>query len=491
MRASEEAQRATHAPPMLLRHSASYLLARGVPGIVNFASLALYTRLLAPADFGAYALVVAGVGLAHVIGFQWLQLVISRFFPEERNAPARLLDDVQSIFLALSVLSMPLGIALAALFVGSGLVPLLLLTIPLLVSQAWMELNLALSAADLRTGRYGLLLATKTLIALVVGASLAWGGFGAYGPVLGLICGNVSSALAFGRSGWRGARPRRPDPGRLDDYLRYGMPLVVTFALAWIVTSSDRMLIGLLLGAAQTGVYAAGYDLAQYSLGLLLSIVQVAAYPLAVRALADRGEAAAREQMRQNGELIISIALAACGGLVALAPQIARYVVGDRFTGDVAALIPLIATGAALGGIKAFYFDMSFHLGRNSRPLVHIGVATAVVNVVLNLFLLPRLGVVGAAYANVLSYALASVLSAVAGRRAFPLPGVAGPLVKGVPVAVATGLAAISATAIGEGSPLSLVAGVVAGGLAFIGAAFIVNLAGLRVALLHARGRLA
>jgi hypothetical protein len=35
-------------PTMLLRHSLLYALGRGLPGIVNFLAIAVYTRLLAP-----------------------------------------------------------------------------------------------------------------------------------------------------------------------------------------------------------------------------------------------------------------------------------------------------------------------------------------------------------------------------------------------------------------------------------------------------------
>ena len=41
----------------LLRHSFIYLFARGVPGVINFLAIAVYTRLLPPEEYGQYALV--------------------------------------------------------------------------------------------------------------------------------------------------------------------------------------------------------------------------------------------------------------------------------------------------------------------------------------------------------------------------------------------------------------------------------------------------
>ena len=66
---------------MLLRHSALYLLARGVPGLVNFFAIAIYTRMLSPEEYGRYALVVAGVGLFNVNFFSGSGSRCCGFFP--------------------------------------------------------------------------------------------------------------------------------------------------------------------------------------------------------------------------------------------------------------------------------------------------------------------------------------------------------------------------------------------------------------------------
>jgi O-antigen/teichoic acid export membrane protein len=463
---------------VLLAHSSRYLLARGVPGIVNFAALALYTRLLTPSEFGLYALVVAGVGLAQVVGFQWLQLVLGRFLPDAVEAPQRFLAEIAGIFGVLALGAVVAGAA-APFFAGSWS-SLVLLAVPVLVTQAWLELNLMLASMELQSKRYGLLLAMKTVVALAIGVVLAWNGAGAQAPLIGLICGNVSSAIIFGRRLWTGASPTLPSRSRAGEYLSYGLPLIVTFALVWVVSSSDRVMISWLLGASEVGVYAAGYDLAQYSLGLLLSIVQVAAYPLAVRALSHEGVAAAREQMRVNGELIVVLAWTSCAGLAALAPGIARFAVGAEFRAPVAELIPLIAVGAAIAGVKAYYLDMAFHLGRDSRPLVYIGCATALLNVLANAVFLPRFGVVGAAYANIAAYALGAILSFHLSKKAFPLPSLGLPLAKAAIVGLLTaGAAYVSAQLVGQATA-ALFVGLMVGVLIFLVASTLVNVAGSR-----------
>src|SRR5690606_22027364 len=134
-------------------------------------------------------------------------------------------------------------------------------------------------------GVYGRLMGSKSLLALLVGGCLAWVGLGAYAPLIGLLTGHTIAVAIFGLFLWRGVRPRWPEAEALREQLRYGLPLTITFALTWIISSSDRLLLGWLMDEAAVGVYAVGYDLAQQSLGLLLTIINTAAFPLAVQAL--------------------------------------------------------------------------------------------------------------------------------------------------------------------------------------------------------------
>src|SRR5690348_6458441 len=74
----------------VLSHAAIYLVARGLPGIIAFLAIPLFSRLLEPADYGRNALVVATVGLLGALLFQWVRLSLVRFLPAYSADPARL-----------------------------------------------------------------------------------------------------------------------------------------------------------------------------------------------------------------------------------------------------------------------------------------------------------------------------------------------------------------------------------------------------------------
>lgn len=466
---------------MLIRHSFYYLLARGAPGVINFAALALYTRLLAPAEFGRYALIVAGVGLAQVILFQWLKLVIARYLPGYGEQPERFLGAIMALFLWLALIATGLGLALAVLWPDPVWRGLLALAVPLLLAQAWFQCNLTVAATRLAPGLYGRLLASKASLALLIGGTLAWLGVGAYAPLIGLISGHLLALLLFGLAAWNGVRPRNPGSGLLRRQLAYGLPLTVTYALGWVVSSSDRLLIAWLLDDGAVGVYAVGYDLAQHSLGLLLAIVSTAAYPLAVHALERRGPAAAKAQLARNGALIISVAFAGAAGLAVLAPQLVSLLVGDAFRTGAVQILPWVALAAALAGLKSLHIDIAFHLGAQTRQLLASATLAALVNVALNLLLIPSHGILGAAWATAAAFGLAALASLWLSRGVFDMPALLPLLARGSLVAAAAAAAAALGSRWGSGLP-ALGAGLTLGCAAAAAVALAINLAGLREA---------
>jgi O-antigen/teichoic acid export membrane protein len=472
---------------MLLKHTFFYAIARGLPGIASFFALAIYTRLLAPDEYGRYALLIAGVGLANVMVFQWLRLVVVRFL-QAQASPGLFLGGILAQFYLLVGVTSLAGLALALLWPDPVWQRLLALAVPLLVSQAALELSLAILRARLQPGQYGILLGSKAFIALVVGTLLAWVGLGAAAPVWGLIAGQCVALLLFSRDVWRGSRPRLPDLDERRQQLRYGLPLIVTFALAWVISGSDRLLLAWLLDEDSVGYYSAGYDLAFQSLTLLLTIINTAAYPLAIKALERNGEAQARAQLAHNGELILAAALAGAAGLVVLAPSILTLLIGAEFRPSAASLLPIVAAASALAGIKAYHFDIAFHLGKHSRKLVLLAALAAVINVVLNLLLIPPLGIMGAAWATLGAYAVALVTSAVVGNRAFLMPPALPMIFKGSLVAVAAALGAGTPTLMGIPGFWILPAGLLGGLVGAFGSMLALNVAGMRRGLLRRGG---
>ena len=420
---------------MLLDHSLVYALARGLPGVINFLAIAVYTRLLQPDSYGEYSLAIATVALLDALLIQWLRLGLLRFLPQAQASAGNLLQVIRSVWLLVAATTAALtllAIAFPAVPVPAGL---LLGGLLLFLAQGWFELNLELVRSRLQPGRYGRLALLRALLSLGVGALFAWL-WAAPGLLIGLALGTAASYMLLREGRDWNLRGLQLDPVMLRRLSRYGLPLTITFALGFIVTSSDRFLLGWYLDTGATGLYAAGYDLASFSVTMLLTIVNLAAYPLTVRALELNGAAAARKQLSDTLLLLLAVGLPATAGLMMLAGPIAKVVVGADFTQAAAAVIPWIALAALLAGIKAYFVDLGFQLGGHTRLQAWVMLVAAGLNVALNVLLIPRFGIAGAVWSTVAVYLIALLLSLILVRRSFQLPA---PRLEHAWPAVATG----------------------------------------------------
>jgi O-antigen/teichoic acid export membrane protein len=426
---------------MLLRHSLIYLLGRGLPAAVGFLTLAAYTRLLPPELYGQYALVLAGVRLGNAVLFQWLRLGLLRFFPAHRERPAPLLATLLVGYGAMAGVVLVVGVVASLVAPDPGWRLLVLLAPPLLWAQAWFELNLNLAQSQLAPARYGLLALARALLTLVGGVSLILLGFGAAGPVLALAVAMLLPTLLLMRGTWRGIGRPRLEPGLTRALLTYGLPLTAAYALNFVVASSDRFLVAWFLGTDAAGAYAAGYELGWQPVLLMMTTVNLAGYPLVMRAMESAGPASAQIQLQQNGLLLVAAGLPVVIGTVILAPNIAQVVLGAPFRADGARLLPWIATAAFLGCAMLFYTNLAFQLGRRTVGQIWTTLAAALVNVGLNCLWIPRFGLLGAAWATVVAFGLSLALGWWFGRRIFPLPGLPADVLKPIGAGLVMALA--------------------------------------------------
>jgi O-antigen/teichoic acid export membrane protein len=473
---------------MMLRHGLAYALARGLPALVNFAAIAVYTRLLEPTDYGRYAVVVATIGMAHMLAFLWLQLSLGRFFAAYRDTPERFLSSVLAGFVIVVLLLAALTLPALVWLDDPAVRRLLLLAVLLLCVEAFSEIHLRLANARLEPVTYGRIAMVRAVVALAAGSGLVLAGLGAEGVLGGLLVGYAAASLRPTLYAFRGCRPRHVDPAVLRRLLLYGAPLVLTIAFDYVLFAADRLLIARLVGVDAAGVYAVGHDLTNFTLGTILVIVNLAAYPIAVRAFEEGGLAQAAPKLRQNALLLWGLGLPAACGMALLAPNITGVVAGAAFRESAATVMPIIALAVLVQKTRTFYFDMAFQLTGRVGIQAIVSAAAAVVNLALNLVLIPAHGIAGAAWATVAASALALTLSIALGRRrlALPLPwadlgrlGVATLAMAAClwPLLHLTGLAA-------------LVLQIGTGGLVFAASAWLLDVGGLRRTLWRQRAQL-
>jgi O-antigen/teichoic acid export membrane protein len=369
---------------------------------------------------------VAVAGLVQAVCFQWIRLSLLRFyqrFAADGRLPV-LLASVGGSFLATSLLVSVVWLAVVlSLDLDAATRSTLLLGLPLTLSQSLFQLSLERHRAALAPRIYGRQTVVRSLLAFALAVFFAWAlRLREHGLLLGMALGPLLPTL---RDAWlirRDLARKYFDRGIALDLLRYGFPLALAFAFTFIISMSSRFFIRHILGESPLGLYAVAYDLAAQTLTVVFTLVNIAANPLTIKAVELDSATDQDRQLRQQMSLITGLGLPATAGLAFLAPVLAPLLLGAEYRAEAVAIVPWICLSAFLAGMKATYFDLSFQLSRRTTLQILPVAVGAVVNVLLNLLLIPRYGLDGAVISTVSCMALALAISVALGRRAIRLP---------------------------------------------------------------------
>lgn len=409
---------------MLLRHILGYIPSGVAPALVQFATVIVFSRHVAPATYGAYALAVSVGVVAQAVFFTWLQMGATRFAAGAAE-DGTLLPLSRSIYTGFVLCALAFGAALTA---GLWLLPIpdelhdaLWLAMPLVWFKALVAINQAFHRSAFRIARYTVLEAGQAGLGFLLACLFVLGlDLGEVGMLLGPVLAAAACVALDLPTIFRALLSGPMEPALARKLLRFGLPLTASFAMEFVLTTSDRLLVEYFLGSAAVGTYAVSYGIAERALTSVFMVIATASFPLVVRALETGGGAAARRQMHANGTVMLALGLPACAGVVMLAPHLAHALVGPDYRADATAIMPWVAVSALMGGLKTHYFDHCFYLGNRTGLFVAVAGPAAALNLVLNLILLPRMGLMGAVTATLIAYLAALAANVVLARRVFP-----------------------------------------------------------------------
>ncbi len=451
---------------MLFKNTVIYLIGRIIPSAINFALVALYTRMMAPAEYGKYAIVYASAIMGFNLGAMWLNMAAVRLYSKNEDKRP-LLWALFVGFAAIMVLGLAFSLGLAFWYWNSETTILVALGFLLFAGMTWFELNLHLMQARLDAKSYTIQSVTRTAVGGFLGGMLAYFGWGAKGILIGMIVGLVLPSFRTSFNHWRDLRFDERHPKALREVLGYGIPLSMTFAAQSITDVTDRFLIQVMKGTAAVGLYAVGFDTAIRIILALSQPLAAASAPLAIARLESEGPEGARQQCAQNLIVLLLLTLPTCLGLVAVSPELVDVIVGPAYRAVAKEIMPIVSLTGILMVVRGNYLDHAFQLSmKPQRQIVSVSIV-AVSNVILNVILIKDYGPVGAAYATFLAYAFGFLASFVLGRAVFRLPLVPGQVARIVTSAVVMLLVAKYLPA--PGGPLAkLLVKTMAGGFVYI-----------------------
>ncbi|WP_395444169.1 polysaccharide biosynthesis C-terminal domain-containing protein [Caulobacter sp. UC70_42] len=409
---------------MFWRGVLGYLPVNVVQGVVGLLTIVLFTRVLDPTQYGVYALAFSVGSLTQTVLLTWTEAAMARFLAA-RGEDGRLADHFATLYrlwIGAAVL-VPLACVAVAMSPLHG--PLKVAVIAALAStlvNSLTKLALERRRAAGEVSGAALLTIIQNAGGFVLGLALAFAGLGGAAPILGvgaisalcvvLVLPGELNRLAGGKF----------DRALARAYAAYGLPVSLSLILALVLASTDRLLLGAFLDEATVGVYHAGYSLGSRTLDVVFIWLGMAGAPALISALERGGQSALTEAAHEQASFMTLLTLPAAVGLALVARPLAELMIGEDLRVGASHVTPWIAASGWLSGVTTYYLLQAFTLARRTPLLIVSMSAPAIANVILNLALIPRLGLDGALWATTVSYGVGAVAAWVLGRRACPMP---------------------------------------------------------------------
>ncbi len=387
----------------LTKHSLVYGLGGTLNKLIGFFLLPVYTRLLTPADYGILSLLAVTSGLATIMAQLGLGSAIFREIIYEgsdehavESTTLYFLLGESTLFFGVLIIISP-GLSSVILGTTDHAYLLRLVFLADLVGVVDIVFNARLRARA-QSSLYSLLSVARFTVGILL--NLYFIAFLRRGVEGLMVAGLISSALFAALYLTLLARDLRWmfSLSILRRMLKFGIPLVPVGLSSLLLTMADRYFLKHFSTTAQVGLYSLGYNI-----GMVMNLVEQAfqlAWPPHRFAIAKQPNA------KHQFARILTYYLLAFGFIAMILSLLAKELLVIMTTPKfypAAAVVPLIALSYIFSGVRHMT-NTGLAIMNKNHYVPPIIVSCALLNLALNYVLIPPYGMIGAAWATILSY---------------------------------------------------------------------------------------
>ena len=434
----------------LARHARNNSLASVLTTIAGLVSFPVLTRALAIEDYGVMNLIASALTLAVGLGKLGMQQAATRFYGDvraERLPGVTLASFLPTVIYGMGLMGLvAMGVWLLAslvvphLFATDGRVGALMQITAVLVFVRVLQSGIQnLLWAQERTGTLAMITVIHRYVSLglVLGAVLLiaptlWSFYGATalseaGLLTVLLVWTVRSGPPMQVRAFSSALFRQ--------MIVFAVPMAGYELASVVLQLSDRYVQNHFLGPQSVGLYSAAYNLCDYIRLALFTAMVSAVQPMSVRLNAEGGAAEVSAFLSRFTRMYFGWAFLVIAGVVSVRAELLSILASAKYQ-PAAAVIPWL-----LGGMmfEAYFVvaGIGSYLRKRSLTMMSIIGGGALLNVAINLLLVPRFGIVGSGVANVISCGCIVLVARRVSGATVVMPRIAVHLVKFAAVAAA------------------------------------------------------
>lgn len=240
---------------------------------------------------------------------------------------------------------------------------------------------------------------------------------GINGYVLSIVLADFLSTvfLVFTAKLYRAFKPKKTNRRVMWELMKFCLPLVPSTVFWWITGVSDRYMVAYLCSDAENGLYAAAYKIP--TLLTYVVIIFNDAWKLSAVAESDDREGCVKFYS-EVFKYYIAVMFAG-GAILAVGAQIFAKILFAESYFSAWVYIPILSAATVFTSLDTFLGSAYFTVKKTGMSF-WTALIGAVVNIALNIILIPSYGAIGASIATYASYFIVFVVRAVTMHRFIP-----------------------------------------------------------------------
>jgi O-antigen/teichoic acid export membrane protein len=332
----------------------------GVQGALWALSL-LVMRLLQPSDYGLVGIVAVFFGMFRTVQDAGIGPALVQCPTLNR----RLLNSAFWFFVITSTLIVAvtfIGAPLLGLLKGETRLPGVMRALSLtFIVGGIRAVPMALLTRTLRFRERTIAEISSAAIGSLATLALAFASYGVWSLVAGnLVTETALAAISWIYAGWSPGRDC--DWAGLKPILRFGLPVMMSTILWQFYFDSDFLMIGILLGPQQLGLYTIAWQIGLIPAERISAVLNKANLPVFSQMKDDP------ERIRRHWNTLMSMvawtAFPVAAGMALVGGDFIRVFLAMKWTGSIPLLVPL----CILGGIRAIVVILPSLLVAVGRP---------------------------------------------------------------------------------------------------------------------------
>lgn len=406
-----------------IKDSAIYAIPQIFSKGINLILLPLYTRVLSPNEYGSLDLLLIFAAIINVTIALEVSQGLSRFYITEKDIKKKMLYASSAFWFTLtvySILSFLIFIfaeSLSSLILGKDEMAL---TLRIGAIYIWIngiyyliqhQFRWQFQSKDFALA--SLLMSLTTLLATVILAY--YFNYGLNGVIAGLMIGNFIGAI-FGILKLSGTTFTFVFSKKLLlKMIRFSFPLIFASLAVWSSQYIDRIMINYFLGTDQLGIYSIGFRIASI-IALTTIGIQSAITPLIYDNYEDDKS---KKSLATIFRLYFLFAVFVCMILFLFIDNIMIIFATKEFF-PAKDVIYFLAPSILFSNI--FLFFPGIAIVKKTYLILLINIFGALINLILNFLLIEKYGITGAAYATLISSALAGLMYIFLSQKFYNVP---------------------------------------------------------------------